>query len=270
MLKPLFDLTGKTVVVTGGSRGLGLQIAEAVCEYGGNVVLVARHREALEAAAKQLRSAAGGAGASGREGASGRVEIVAADLGDPAVAANVIDQAAGCFGGIDVLVNNAGRSWASPAETYPLARWEQVMTINSTLPFLLAREVGQRYFIPRRTGKILNISSLGGLRGNRPDLGMNVLAYNASKSALIGLTRALAGEWGQFNINVNALCPGFFPTQLAATAIDAFKDKLLPTIPLGRFGGGEDLKGAALLLISEAGRHITGQCIVVDGGAAAV
>jgi NAD(P)-dependent dehydrogenase (short-subunit alcohol dehydrogenase family) len=258
VLKDLFDLTGKTVVITGGSRGLGLQIAEAVCEYGGNVVLVARNQDDLNAAANYLKSGAC------------RVDVVSADLKDPDVATRVIDQAARCFGTIEVLVNNAGKSWASTAETYPLAAWEQVMAINSTLPFLLAREVGHRHFIPRRSGKILNIASIAGLRGNRPDLGMNVLAYNASKSALIGLTRALASEWGTFNINVNALCPGFFPTQLSVSAIDALKDKLLPTIPLARFGGAEDLKGPALLLISEAGRHITGQCIVVDGGAVAV
>jgi NAD(P)-dependent dehydrogenase (short-subunit alcohol dehydrogenase family) len=258
LLKQLFDLTGKAVVVTGGSRGLGLQIAEAVCEYGGNVVLVARNRDDLDAAAKHLRSRAGSVG------------VVVANLKDPDVAVRVVDEAARCFGTIDVLVNNAGKSWVSPAEIYPLDGWEQVMTINSTLPFLLAREVGHQHFIPRRSGKILNVASIGGLRGNRPDLGLNMLAYNASKAALVGLTRALASEWGQFNINVNALCPGFFPTQLAVSAIDAFKDKLLPTIPLARFGGAEDLKGPSLLLISEAGRHITGQCIVVDGGAIAV
>jgi NAD(P)-dependent dehydrogenase (short-subunit alcohol dehydrogenase family) len=258
LLKHLFDLTGQTVVVTGGSRGLGLQIAEAVCEYGGNVVLVARKPEELDAAAKHLRSRAGS------------VAVVAANLQEPDVATAVIGEAARCFGSIDVLVNNAGKSWASPAEIYPLAGWDKVMTLNLTLPFLLAREVGHQHFIPRRSGRILNIASIGGLRGNRPDLGMNTLAYNASKSALIGMTRTLASEWGKYNINVNALCPGFFPTQLAAEAIDAFKDKLLPTIPLGRFGGAEDLKGPALLLISEAGRHITGQCIVVDGGAIAV
>jgi NAD(P)-dependent dehydrogenase (short-subunit alcohol dehydrogenase family) len=258
LLKQLFDLTGKTVVITGGSRGLGLQIAEAVCEYGGNVVLVARTHDDLAAAAKHLSAWSGG------------VDVVTANLKDPGVVASVIDQAARCFGAIDVLVNNAGRSWVAPAETYPLTGWEQVMGLNATIPFLLAREVGQKHFIPRQAGKILNIASIGGLRGNRPDAGMNMIAYNASKSALIGLTRALASEWGKFNINVNALCPGFFPTQLAAGAIDAFKDKLLPTIPLGRFGGAEDLKGAALLLMSEAGRHITGQCIVVDGGAIAV
>jgi NAD(P)-dependent dehydrogenase (short-subunit alcohol dehydrogenase family) len=258
MLKQLFDMTGRTVVITGGSRGLGLQIAEVVCEYGGNVVLVARNRDELDAAANHLRS--GG----------GSVDVVVANLKDPEVAPRVIEQAARCFGTIDVLVNNAGKSWASPAESYPLAGWEQVMALNSTLPFLLAREVGHRYFIPRRSGKILNIASISGLRGNRPDLRMNVLAYNASKSALIGLTRALASEWGKYNINVNALCPGFFPTQLSASVIDAYQDKLLPTIPLARFGDAEDLKGPALLLMSEAGRHITGQCMVVDGGAASV
>jgi gluconate 5-dehydrogenase len=235
-----------------------LQIAEAVCEYGGNVVLVARTRDDLAAAATHLSAL------------PGAVAVVVANLKDPAVATDVIDQAARCFGSIDVLVNNAGKSWLSPAETYPLTGWEQVMGLNATIPFLLAREVGQKHFIPRQSGKILNIASIGGLRGNRPDIGMNILAYNASKSALIGLTRALASEWGKYNINVNALCPGFFPTQLAAGAIDAFKDKLLPTIPLARFGGTEDLKGPALLLMSEAGRHITGQCVVVDGGAVCV
>jgi gluconate 5-dehydrogenase len=258
MLKKLFDLSGKSVVITGGSRGLGLQIAEVACEYGGNVVLVARDAERLAAAARHLQAGAG------------RVAIVAANLKDPEVAVSVVDQAADCFGSIDVLVNNAGRSWVAPADSYPLVGWEQVMSLNATVPFLLAREVARKHLIPRRSGKILNIASIGGLRGNRPNAGLNMLAYNASKSALIGLTRALASEWGEFNINVNALCPGFFPTDLAAGAIENIGDALLPTVPLGRFGGDQDLKGPALLLMSEAGRHITGQCIVVDGGAICV
>lgn len=254
MKRDLFDLSGKTALITGGSRGLGLQIAEAVCDYGGNVILVARNERELAAAA------------AGLEGRGGKVAALVADLGDPSTIEDLVERAAGSFGSIDLLVNNAGMSSYAPAEEYPLEAWNEVMMLNMTSPFLLTRETGRRHFIPKRAGKVLNIASIGGLVGNRPDLGMKILAYNSSKGAMVNYTRALAAEWGAYNINVNALCPGFFPTQMSQGFIDSVSEVLLPTVPLGRVGGPDDLKGPALLLLSEAGRHITGQCLVVDGG----
>lgn len=254
MNRDLFDLSGKTALITGGSRGLGLQVAEAICDYGGNVILVARSGSELTAAAERLAQR------------GGKVATMVADLQDLASIGPLAEQAGSKFGSIDLLVNNAGMSSFAPAEDYTIEAWNEVMTLNMTAPFLLTREVGKRYFIPNQAGKILNMASIGGLVGNRPDLGMKIIAYNSSKGAIISHTRALAAEWGRYNINVNALCPGFFPSQMAQEFIDQVSGILMPTVPLGRVGGPDDLKGPALLLLSEAGRHITGQCLVVDGG----
>jgi len=253
-----FDLMGKTALVTGGSRGLGLQIAEAICEFGGNVVLVARNAAELASAATSL------------EAAGGNVATIAADLQDLGGIDDLVADAVRKFGTIDLLVNNAGMSRYAPAEDFPLDAWTEVMTLNMTAPFVLTSAVGKHHFIPRRAGKVLNIASIGGLYGNRPDLGMKIIAYNASKGALVNYTRALAAEWGVYNINVNALCPGFFPSEMAQEFIDKVAGTLLPGVPLGRVGGPDDLKGPAVLLLSEAGRHITGHCLVVDGGMIAV
>lgn len=253
-----FDLQGKTALITGGSRGLGLQIAEAICEFGGQVVLVARKETELASARASL------------EAAGGTVATIAADLQDLGAIDDLVADAAGKFGAIDLLVNNAGMSRYAPAEDFSLEAWTEVMSLNMTAPFLLTRAVGKAHFIPRRAGKVLNIASIGGLYGNRPDLGMKIIAYNASKGALVNYTRALAAEWGAYNINVNALCPGFFPSEMAQDFIDKVGSTLLPGVPLGRVGGPDDLKGPAVLLLSEAGRHITGHCLVVDGGMVAV
>lgn len=253
----LFDLTGKRALITGGSRGLGFQIAEAAVEAGAAVVITARKQAELDEAAEALRAK------------GGQVQTLACDLQDldsiPEVAATAI----GAFGGLDILVNNAGTSWAAPTEDHPLDGWTKVMTLNVTAPFVLTREVGKQAFIPARSGKIVNIASIGGLSGNRADTQMYTIAYNTSKAAMINFTRALATEWGRFDINVNALCPGFFPSKMSAQVMARVEETLLPSIPLGRFGGESDLKGPALLMMSEAGRHITGQYLSVDGGATA-
>jgi gluconate 5-dehydrogenase len=258
MRRDLFDLSEKTALITGGSRGLGLQIAEALCDYGANVILVARNKRELSEAAAALA------------GRGGEVATIVADLQDLSAIKDLVATATGKFGTIDLLVNNAGMSLYAPAEDYTLDAWNEVMTLNMTAPFLLTGEVGKQQFIPRRTGKVLNIASIGGLFGNRPDFGMKIIAYNSSKGAMVNYTRALAAEWGVYNINVNALCPGFFPSQMSQGFIDQVSTILLPSVPLGRVGGPDDLKGPALLLLSEAGRHITGQCLVVDGGMVAV
>jgi gluconate 5-dehydrogenase len=171
---------------------------------------------------------------------------------------------------IDILVNNAGCNWAAPAEDYPDDGWQKVMRLNVDAQFFLAREVGRRAMIPKRSGKIVNIASIAGLFGNPPDWEMRTIAYNTSKGALVNMTRALAAEWGRYNINVNAICPGFFPSKMTQATLERIDRSVLAMTPLGRLGGDEDLKGAVVFLASEASRHVTGQAIAVDGGVTAV
>lgn len=253
----LFDIEGKTALITGGSRGLGLQIAEGVIEAGGKVVLTARKIDELEKAKAYLQAM------------GGEVAVISCDLLDLDAIPDVAKQAISAFDGLDILINNAGTSWAAPAQEHPTAGWNKVMALNVSAPFVLTREIGKHAFIPAQSGKVLNIASIGGLGGNRADMDMFTIAYNTSKAALINFTRALATEWGRYNINVNALAPGFFPSKMSEELLDRIAGKVLPATPLGRFGGEEDLKGPAVFLVSDAARHITGQCLAVDGGSTA-
>jgi gluconate 5-dehydrogenase len=252
-VQDLLSLKGKTALVTGGSRGLGLQMAEALGEMGARVALTARKAAELDAAVKHL-SALG-------------VEAMAVpvDLGRRESIPGVVDAVAARFGTVDVLVNNAGTTWGAPAEDYPAEAWDKVMRLNIDATFFLSQEVGRRFFLPRRSGKIVNVASVSGLSGNPP--GMQTIAYNASKGAVVNLTRALAVEWGRYDVNVNAICPGFFPSKMTHGLLDVIGDTVIAMTPLGRLGGAEDLKGAVVFLSSEASRHVTGQCLVVDGGA---
>jgi gluconate 5-dehydrogenase len=186
----------------------------------------------------------------------------------PEAIAPLVDQVLARFGAIDVLVNNAGTTWGAPAEEHPLEAWQKVMRLNVDAMFLLSQEVGRRCFIPRQSGKIINISSIAGLSGNPP--AMTTLAYNTSKGAAVNFTRALAAEWGHYGINVNAICPGFFPSKMADGILSVIGEAIVASTPLGRLGGEDDLKGAVVYLASEASRHVTGQCLVVDGGATIV
>jgi NAD(P)-dependent dehydrogenase (short-subunit alcohol dehydrogenase family) len=254
LFQSLFDLSGQTVLVTGGSRGLGLDIARAAAELGANIILVARSEQGLELARASINIPAD------------RIATLAADIGQLDAIPSLVEQAIACFGPIDVLVNNAGINHPSPAIEYAVPDWHRVMDVNLNAPVFLAGAVAKTCMIPRRRGKILNIASIGGLIGNAPQFGIRVAAYNASKGGLISVTRALGSEWGQHNINVNALCPGFFITEMSREYLEHFGPMVLPTIPLGRFGGEHDLIGPAMLLMTEAGRHITGETLVVDGG----
>jgi gluconate 5-dehydrogenase len=252
-LRRLLDLSGKVALVTGGSRGLGLQMAEALGEMGARVAITARKADELEEAARHL-------GAQGVE-----VLTVPVDLGKRENVAATLDPVLARFGTVDVLVNNAGTSWGAPAEDYPAEAWDKVMRLNLDAMFFLSQAVARRCMIPRRSGKIVNVASVAGLLGNPP--GMNTIAYNASKGAAVNLTRALAVEWGRFDVNVNAICPGFFPSRMTHGILGAIGQTVIDATPLGRLGGDEDLKGAVVFLASEASRHVTGQCLVVDGGA---
>jgi gluconate 5-dehydrogenase len=252
----LFDLTGQTALVTGGSRGLGLQIAEALGEAGARVLLTSRKAADLEQAVAHLADR------------GVRATWVAADASDPAEVERVVLEARQRLGEIDILVNNAGATWGAPAEDYPLAAWDKVMNLNVRSVFLFSQAVGRASMIPRRRGRIVNVASIAGLGGS---LAMKFIAYGTSKGAVVNFTRTLAAEWGPHGINVNALAPGFFPSRMTQGTLDALGEaQLAAAAPLRRIGDDDDLKGAALLLASAAGKHITGQVLAVDGGVSAV
>jgi len=256
-IQKLFDLSGRTALVTGGSRGLGLQIAEALGEAGARVLLSARKAGDLEASAAALKERGIAAG------------WIAADSSQPAEVQRLADAAIATLGHVDILVNNAGATWGAPAEDHPLEAWDKVMNLNVRAIFLLSQAIGKASMIPRRRGRIINVASIAGLSGNSG--AMTSVAYNTSKAAVINFTRALAGEWGVHGINVNALAPGFFPSKMTAGLLAHVGiDNMRAHVPLRRLGDDEDLKGAALLLASDAGKHITGQLIAVDGGVSAV
>ena len=256
-LSRLFDLTGRVAIVTGGSRGLGFQIASALGEYGARLALVARKKPELDAAVEQLK--ASGCTAAG----------FVADLGSPEAAPALTQQVLERFGRIDILVNNAGTAWGARAEEYPLEGWNKVMNLNVTGLFLLTQAVARDAFLKQGKGAIVNVASVEGLLGHHPDR-PGTVAYNAAKGAVISMTRALAAEWGPRNIRVNALAPGYFPSKMTRVIIDQHHDEFVRQTPLGKLGGDTDLMGAALLLASDAGGHITGQTIVIDGGASII
>ena len=257
-VRNLFDLDGRTAVVTGGSRGIGLQMATALGEMGAQVALTARRQNELDEAR------------AGLERAGVECLTISGDLADRGAIPRIVDAALAAWGQIDILVNNAGCNWAAPAEDYPDDGWRKVMSLNIDAQFFLCREVGKRSMLPRRSGKIINIASIAGLYGNPPGWDMQTMAYNTSKGALVNMTRALAAEWGRHNVNVNAICPGFFPSKMTKVTLDRIDADVLALTPLGRLGGDEDLKGAVVFLASEASRHVTGQVLAVDGGCTAV
>ena len=256
-VQQLFDLKGQSALITGGSRGLGLQMAHALGEAGARIMLSSRKADDLEQAAAELQAA----------GIDAR--WIAADCAKEEDTRRLADQTLERMGAIDILVNNAGASWGAPAEEHPVAAWDKVMNLNVRGYFILSQQVANGYMIANRRGRIINIASIAGLNGNPID--MKTIAYNTSKTAVIGFTRTLAAEWGRFGITVNAICPGFFRTKMASGLIDQLGEgKMAAAAPLGRLGDDEDLKGITLLYASDAGKHITGQWLAVDGGVSVV
>ncbi len=254
-VRELFELKGQVALVTGGSRGLGLQIAKGLADMGAKIAISARKPQELEDAKAQF-------GALGID-----VLTVKNDLSKLDQVPELVEAVVSHYGDIDILVNNAGASWGASAETHPLEAWNKVMTLNATSVFALSQAVANRCFIPRRSGNIINIASAAALRVGAQ---MKAAAYYSSKAAALHLTRALAAEWGPYGIRVNAICPGFFPSKMASELLDTIQASVIERTPLGRIGGDTDLQGAAVYLASEASRHVTGQYIAVDGGASSL
>ena len=255
-IQQLFDLTGRTALVTGGSRGLGLQIAEALGEAGAKILLTSRKAADLEEAAAHLQD----------KGIDTR--WIAADASDPGEVRRIASEALQRLGQVDILVNNAGATWGAPAEDHPLEAWDKVMNLNIRSIFLMSQAIGKASMIPRKYGRIINVASIAGLGGS---FEMKFIAYGTSKGAVVNFTRTLAGEWGPLGITVNALAPGFFPSKMTKATLEHFgAENLAQRAPLRRLGDDDDLKGAALLFASQAGKHITGQVLAIDGGVSVV
>ncbi|ADV66868.1 SDR family oxidoreductase [Deinococcus maricopensis] len=256
-LNKLFDLTGRVALITGGSRGLGLQIAEALGEAGAQVILTARKQDELDAAKAHLTDL-------------GMIaHVYAHDLGQLDTITPLVEGLVAKHGRIDILVNNAGATWGAPSEDHPLDAWLKVVNLNLNAVFALTQAVGRLSMIPRQQGRVVNIASVAGLQGNDPKM-MPTLAYNTSKGGVVNLTRALAGEWAKYGITVNSICPGYFPTKMTKGTLAYAEQRILEHTPLGRLGGDQDLKGLALLLASDASAFMTGQNIAVDGGASII
>jgi len=253
----LFSLRDRVALITGGSRGLGLQIAQALGEMGARVVLTARKQNELDEAAAHL--------------AAGGIEAVtfACDLQDLNVAQALPARVLERCKRLDILVNNAGTTWGAAAETHPLEAWHKVINLNLNAVFALTQATARQAMIPAQRGRIISIASIAGLRGTDPTF-MATVAYNTSKAGIVNFTRQIAVEWARHGITANAIAPGVFPTKMARGTIDKSSHFILERTPLRRFGGDDDLKGVAVLLASDASGYITGQTIAVDGGMSAV
>jgi NAD(P)-dependent dehydrogenase (short-subunit alcohol dehydrogenase family) len=250
-VKQLFDLTGQVAVISGGSMGLGRQMAEGLAEMGANLVLCARKKERCEEAAQALRAHG--------------VQTLASecDVKDKAAIQHVVDETLATFGRLDILINNAGVSWGAPVEDMTLEQWDKVLSTNLTGTFLFCQAAGKA-MVSQGSGKIINIASVAGLGGASAEL--QAIGYHASKGGVIAFTKDLACKWAPHNIQVNAIAPGWFPTHMSEWIIEHRKDSLLEKIPLHRFGSDHDLKGAAVFLASAASAYVTGHVLVVDGG----
>ncbi|MFS0576440.1 SDR family oxidoreductase [Sporosarcina sp. 179-K 3D1 HS] len=251
MILELFNLSEKVAIVTGGGRGLGARIAEAYAEAGANVVVCSRDFPACQEMSEKLKTYG--------------VESLAfeCDVTNKEQVENVVNNTFGRFGRIDILVNNSGATWAAPIEDMSYDAWKKVMDVNITGTFLMSQAVG-KVMIEQNSGKIINITSIAGFGGTPPY--MQATGYNTSKGAVMTFTKDLAVKWGQYNINVNAIAPGFFPTKMSKGLIEKGKETILSRIPMNRLGKDSDIQGVAVFLASSASDYITGDIVTVDGG----
>ena len=250
-IKELFDLTGKTAIVTGGSRGLGKEMAEGLAEAGANLMLCARREQWLLETIEEFRAK------------NFHVHAKVCDVSKAEDVQTVVNETVEKFGKIDILINNAGISWGAMPEEMPLEKWQKVLDVNLTGCFLMAQAAG-REMLKRGSGSIINITSISGMTSSAN--GPFYAGYAASKAGLIGLTRELAASWGRRGIRVNAIAPGFFHSRLADAVIDIYERSIQENNAIPRIGHEGELKGAAVFLASDASSYITGQTIVVDGG----
>jgi gluconate 5-dehydrogenase len=255
-VRELFDLRGKVAIVTGGGSGIGRQMAEGLAEAGADLMLCARKAERCEQAAEELA----------RLGV--RAIGMKCDVRSPDDVQAVVERTRGELGRVDVLVNNAGTAWGAPAADYPLEGWQKVIDVNLTGLFLMTQAVGRVLIEQGEGGKVVNIASIAAFHGAPPEV-MDAVAYNASKGGVVALTRDLATKWARYRINVNAIAPGWFPSDLNKVVLERAGDRLVEEIPLRRLGGPEDLKGAVVFLAARASDYVTGQTLIVDGGQSA-
>lgn len=250
-VQELFDLSGRTAIVTGGSRGIGKEMAEGLAEAGANLMLCARRSEWLDETVAEFTGR--GFSVTGKAG----------DVSKPDDVQAVVDEAVEKFGALDILINNAGVSWGSMPEEMTLDQWQKVIDVNLTGCFLMAQAAG-REMLKQQRGSIINIASIAGLTSSAN--GPFYAGYVASKAGLIGLTRELAASWGRKGVRVNAIAPGFFHSRLADRVIDIYETSIQENNVIPRIGKEGELKGVAVFLASDASSYITGQTIVVDGG----
>src|SRR5437879_8587331 len=250
-VKQLLDRTGRVTIITGGSAGLGRQMAEGLVEMGANLVLFARKTERCVQTAEEM----------GKFGV--KTMALGCDVKNAAGIQEVVDATLSQFGRVDILINNAGASWVARVEEMRLEHWNKVIETNLTGTFLFSQAVG-KFMVRQRRGKIINMASVAGMRGAPAEF--QAIGYHASKGGVIAFTKDLACKWGIHNIQVNAIAPGWFPTRMSEVMIERNRDAFLKKIPLGRFGSDHDLKGAAVFLASDASNFVTGHVLVVDGG----
>jgi len=252
----LFDLTRRVAIVTGGSAGLGCQMAEGLAEMGANLVICSRKKEGCESAASRIKQQFG-------------VEVLPlpCDVRRAEDIEQAVNDTVSRFGRIDVLINNAGATWGAPVEAMRLEHWNKVIETNLTGTFLFSQAVG-KVMIQQHAGNIINIASIAGMRGASPDY--QAIAYHASKGGVITFTKDLACKWAMHNIRVNAIAPGWFITRMTAAVLGRDQDSILRKIPLGRLGNEQDLKAAVVFLASPASDYVTGHVLVVDGGMTAM
>jgi NAD(P)-dependent dehydrogenase (short-subunit alcohol dehydrogenase family) len=255
-IKELFDLSGKIALVTGGSRGLGREMAEGLAEAGAALMLLARREQWLEPTLQEFR------------GRGFTCAGTLCDVTDAAQVQNAVDKTVAEFGRIDILVNNAGVTWGAPAEDMPLDKWRMVIETNLTGAFLFSQRAG-REMLKRRTGNIINVASIAGLKVTGEE-GQHIVGYVAAKGGLMAITRELAAKWARRGIRVNAIAPGFFPSRMTEKVLESAGTSIADAIPMGRVGAEGELKGVVVFLAAAASSYITGQTIVVDGGSTIV
>lgn len=251
-LKELFDLTGKVALVTGGSRGLGKEIAEGLAEAGASLMLLARREQWLTPTITEFRER------------GFKCDGLMCDVANPDHVQAVVDKTIETYGQIDILVNNAGVTWGEPAEDVSFEKWKMVIDINLSGAFLFSQKVG-REMLKRQSGNIINIASVAGIIGQMEE-GQHIVGYVAAKGGLIAMTRELAAKWAKRGIRVNGIAPGYFPSRMTEKVLEHAQDQIEAQAPMGRVGKEGELKGVAVFLASPASGYITGQTIVVDGG----